>query len=75
LVEGMSIRSTVRLTGASKNTIAKLLIELGAACTEFTDKAMRDLSCKRIQADEIWSLVGGKQKNVTAKKLEMRIQS
>jgi IS1 family transposase len=64
LVEGNSIRSTVRMTGTSKNTIAKLLIELGAACTQFMDEAMRDLPCKRIQADEIWSFVGAKQKNV-----------
>src|SRR3954468_18741781 len=70
LVEGMSIRSTVRLTGASKNTIAKLLVELGAACTRFMDEAMRNLPCERIQADEIWSFVGCKQKNVTAEKLE-----
>ncbi len=70
LVEGMSIRSTVRLTGASKNTIAKLLVELGAACTRFMDEAMRNLPCERIQSDEIWSFIGCKQKNVTAEKLE-----
>jgi len=64
LIEGCSIRSTVRMTGASKNTVAKLLIELGAACTRFMDGAMRDLPCKRVQADEIWSFVGAKQKNV-----------
>jgi IS1 family transposase len=65
LVEGNSIRSTTRMTGASKNTVAKLLVELGAACSEYMDKAMRDLPCKRLQADEIWSFVGAKQKNVT----------
>ena len=32
LVEGNSIRSTVRLTGVAKNTIQKLILELGAAC-------------------------------------------
>jgi len=64
LVEGMSIRSTVRMTGASKNTIAKLLIELGAACTKFMDEKMQNLPCRRIQADEIWSFVGAKTKNV-----------
>jgi len=64
LVEGSSIRSTVRMTGASKNTVAKLLVELGAACQKIMDGAMRNLPCKRIQADEIWSFVGAKQKNV-----------
>jgi IS1 family transposase len=66
LVEGCSIRSTVRMTGASKNTIAKLLVELGAACAEYLDKTLVDLPCKRIQADEIWQYVGAKQKNVPA---------
>jgi IS1 family transposase len=65
LVEGNSIRATVRLTGASKNTIAKLLVELGAACLEYMDKAFVNLKCNQIQVDEIWSFVGAKQKNVT----------
>src|SRR6266852_3380938 len=65
LVEGCSIRSTVRMTGASKNTIAKLLVELGAACAEYLNKSLVNLPCKRIQIDEIWSFVGAKQKNVT----------
>src|ERR1022692_3485825 len=65
LVEGCSIRATVRMTGASKNTIAKLLVELGAACAEYMDKALVNLPCRRVQSDEIWSFVGAKQKNVT----------
>jgi IS1 family transposase len=68
LVEGCSIRSTVRMTGASKNTIAKLLVELGAACAEYLDKNLVNLSSKRIQCDEIWQFVGAKQKNVPASK-------
>src|SRR5258708_29129951 len=66
LVEGCSIRSTVRMTGASKNTIAKLLVELGAACSDYLDKTLVNLTSKRIQCDELWSFVGAKQKNVTA---------
>ncbi|MEX1129386.1 MAG: IS1 family transposase [Vicinamibacterales bacterium] len=65
LVEGCSIRSTVRLTGVAKNTIVKLLAELGAACTRYQDATLRDLPCKRLQADEIWSFVGSKDKNLT----------
>ncbi len=63
LVEGNSIRATVRMTGVAKNTIAKLLVDVGAACSEYQDRAMRNLSCKTIQVDEIWSFVGCKQKN------------
>jgi IS1 family transposase len=65
LVEGNSIRSTVRMTGASKNTIAKLLVELGSACSEYLDKNLVNLSCQRVQVDEIWSFCYAKQKNVT----------
>lgn len=73
LIEGMSIRSTVRLTGASKNTIAKLVVELGAACTRFMDEAMVNLPCKRIQCDEIWSFVYAKEKNVTQEIAERQV--
>ena len=70
LVEGCSVRSIVRMTGCSKNTIAKLLVELGAACSEYMDKNLVNLKCERIQCDEIWSFVGAKQKNVTPELLE-----
>jgi IS1 family transposase len=73
LVEGNSIRSTVRMTGVAKNTVAKLLVELGAACTVFMDGAMRDLPCKRIQCDEIWSFVYAKEKNVTEQIAEKQV--
>lgn len=64
LVEGNSIRSTVRLTGASKNTIVKLLAEVGEACAWYQDTHLKNLPCKRVQVDEIWSFVYSKQKNV-----------
>lgn len=64
LVEGMSIRATVRVTGAAKNTVTKLLVDLGAACQEYQDKTLRNLPCKRIQCDEIWSFCYAKEKNV-----------
>jgi IS1 family transposase len=72
LVEGCSIRSTVRMTGASKNTIAKLLVELGAACADYLNKSLVNLPCKRIQIDEIWSFVGAKQKNITPEMVAKR---
>lgn len=64
LVEGNSMRSITRLVGCSINTVTKLLIEVGQACMEYQDQAMRDLPCKRIQCDEIWAFCGMKEKNV-----------
>ena len=53
LTEGNSIRSTVRLTGVAKNTIVKLLLDLGIACSDYQDRVLRNLTCQRIQVDEI----------------------
>jgi len=64
LTEGNSIRATTRLTGAAKNTVSKLLLDLGEACSVYQDGALRNLHCERIQIDEIWAFVGAKQKNV-----------
>lgn len=70
LVEGNSIRATVRMTGVAKNTIVKLLVELGSACSDYMDRTLRNLPCKRVQCDEIWSFVAAKQANVTPKMRE-----
>jgi IS1 family transposase len=64
LVEGNSIRATVRMTGAAKNTITKLLADLGEACAEYQDGVLQDLPCKVVEVDEIWSYCYAKQKNV-----------
>jgi IS1 family transposase len=64
LVEGNSIRATVRMTGAAKNTITKLLVDLGQACSDYQDDAMRDLPCTTLQCDEIWAFCYAKQRNV-----------
>ncbi len=68
LVEGNSIRATVRMTGVAKNTIVKLLAELGDACSKYMNEHLTNLKCERLQVDEIWSFVGCKQKNVTEAK-------
>ncbi len=68
LVEGNSLRSTVRMSGTAMNTILKLLADMGQACTEYQDKALRNLPCKRIQCDEIWQFCYAKSKNVPAEK-------
>jgi len=64
LVEGCSIRCTVRMTGVSKNTVAKLLVDVGKVCADFQDRELRDLPCRDIQCDEIWSFVYVKDKNL-----------
>jgi len=64
LVEGCPVRSTERLSGVSRPTILKLLVEVGAACSEYLSSALVNLPSKRIQVDEIWSFVYAKQKNV-----------
>src|SRR5262249_4583315 len=64
LVEGNSIRATVRITGAAKNTVTKLLVELGAACSEWQDGAFQHLNSRRIECDELWAFVGAQAKHV-----------
>jgi hypothetical protein len=68
LVEGASCRAFARMTGVARETVASLLIEVGAACAEYQDKALRNLKCQRVQRDEIWSFVGAKDKNLPADK-------
>ncbi|MFM7293632.1 MAG: IS1 family transposase [Burkholderiales bacterium] len=68
LCEGMSIRAITRLTGASKNTVAKLLIDAGKACAAYHDANVRDVKASRVQVDEIWSFTYAKQKNVAGAK-------
>lgn len=58
LVEGNSMRSTSRLVGVSINTVTSLLVQAGRACSNFQDKAFRELGCKRVQCDEVWSFIG-----------------
>lgn len=70
LVEGNSLRAVTRMTGVHRTTVMKLLADLGRACSEYQDKAFRDLPCKRIQCDEIWSFVGAKEKNTSDEKKE-----
>jgi len=68
LVEGNSIRSVSRMTGIARNTLLSLLFNIGMACAEYQDKALRNLRCKRVQCDEIWSFIAAKDKNLPADK-------
>ncbi len=64
LTEGNSLRAASRLADVSINTVTKLLVDVGVACEQYQDKALRNLPCKRIQCDEIWSFCYAKAKNV-----------
>ena len=64
LVEGNSLRSTCRMTGAALNTVLKLLADLGEACAIYQNRVLRNLPCKRLQSDEIWAFCYAKERNV-----------
>lgn len=64
LVEGNSIRSTERMTDMHRDTIMRLLVQVGDGCKRLMDAEMRNLSCKRIQVDEIWAFVAKKQRHL-----------
>lgn len=64
LVEGNSLRATARMCGANVNTVMWLLEDIGRACAKYQDQAVRNLTCKRVQCDEIWSFCYAKEKNV-----------
>lgn len=64
LVEGNSMRATSRIADVSINTVTKLLEDAGAACRDYQDAAIRNISSKRVQCDEIWSFCYSKEKNV-----------
>jgi len=68
LIEGCSIRATVRLTGAAKNTVVKLLADIGCASAAYHNRNVRRLKVRRLQCDEIWSFIGAKAKNVSKEK-------
>ena len=64
LVEGNALRATARICDVAFNTVLKFIPEIGKACAEYQDKAFRNLNCKRIECDEIWSFCYCKNKNV-----------
>jgi len=71
LVEGNSLRSVSRMTGIARNTITKLLVDLGQACMAYHDQYVRNVRVRRLQCDEIWAYVGAKAKNVRSEKKEI----
>lgn len=68
LIEGNSIRATVRMTGVAKDTAIKLLVAAGSACADYQDRVFVNLKCKHVQCDEVWAFCYAKDKNVPAEK-------
>jgi IS1 family transposase len=64
LIDGVGVNATCRITGVAKNTVLKLLAQLGEACAKYHDEHVRNVKSKRVQCDEIWSFCYAKQKNV-----------
>ena len=64
LVEGNGIRAASRLTGTAKGTVTRILQSVGFACASYQDRALRELTCRRLQCDEIWSFCYAREKNV-----------
>ena len=64
MVEGSSIRSIERITGVHRDTIMRLGVKVGEGCTALMDAKMRNLSCQRLEMDEIWGFVGKKERSV-----------
>ena len=65
LIEGNSIRATCRITSTAKGTVLRLLADIGGACREYQDATLRNLPCRELQCDELWSFVGKKEKRTT----------
>jgi IS1 family transposase len=69
LVEGNSMRATARIADVAFNSVAKLFIDTAKVCLDYQDKTFRNLPCKRLQLDEIWSFIYSKAKNVPDDKI------
>jgi hypothetical protein len=70
LVEGTSINATCRITGVAKHTVLKLLRHLGCAAASYHDRHVRNLRVRRVQYDEIWAFVYGKDKNLSMEQIQ-----
>jgi IS1 family transposase len=70
LVEGVSINATCRMIGVAKHTILKLLKDMGCACAAYHNAHVKNLRVSRVQADEIWAFVYGKDKNLTLEQVQ-----
>src|SRR5216683_2657662 len=70
LVEGNSINATCRMLGVGKHTVLRLLEDAGCACASYHDVLVRDLHVNRVQCDEIWAFVYGKDQNLALEQVQ-----
>jgi IS1 family transposase len=64
LVEGNSVRATARMVGVEHKTVLRVLLRVGDRCGQILNETMRRLPCRFVQADEIWTFVGKKEKRI-----------
>lgn len=64
LIEGNSVRATSRLAEVSFNSVLKFVSDMGRACDDYQDRTLRNLTCKRVQVDEIWAFCYAKKTNL-----------
>jgi IS1 family transposase len=73
LVEGASIRSIERMTGVHRDTIMRLMVNVGKNCEKLMGESMHNLKCQNVQVDEIWCFVGKKQRHITSNDNEYEV--
>jgi IS1 family transposase len=66
LVEGVSIRSTERMTQTHRDTIMRLLVSVGERCQHLLDQRLQGFKCEHLQLDEIWTFVRKKERRLSA---------
>ena len=59
-VEGVSLSATARVTGHSRNTIARWLERASTAAKRFNDRMLRDFDISELQAEELCTFIGKK---------------
>src|ERR1039458_9211789 len=64
LLEGCSISTIERVTGAHHGTILKILVIVGEKCERVMAEKIRNVQVRDVELDEVWSYIGKKQKRV-----------
>src|SRR5262245_49316793 len=67
-VDGSSSRVMERIIGSTDKAITRLLVDIGEVCRQYQDEHFRNLTCRRLQLDELWSFCGAKEKNTKKSK-------
>ena len=63
MLEGMSVRSIQRITGAHQKTILDLLVLAGEKCERIMNEKIKGIAVKDVEADEIWGFVQFKNRH------------